>query len=150
MSVKVVLKQDIQTLGREGDIVNVKEGYARNYLLRFNKAALGTPQAVKEAQKIQEQRQKKEQEEIEKAKALVKELSAVTLEIKAKQKKGKLFGSVKEGDIAEILKEKGYQITKDQIKISEPIKKIGSYQIKINPIKDIATNIKLEVKDEEK
>ncbi|MBD3245375.1 MAG: 50S ribosomal protein L9 [Candidatus Moranbacteria bacterium] len=150
MSVKVVLKQDIQTLGREGDIVYVKDGYARNYLLRFNKAVLGTPQAVKEAKKIQEQRQKKQQEEIKKAKALVKDLSGVVLEIKAKQKKGKLFGSVKDTDIAKLLKEKGYQVTKDQIEISEPIKEIGSYQIKINPIKDVATNIKLEVKDEEK
>jgi large subunit ribosomal protein L9 len=144
---EIILKEDISTLGHKDDIVSVKDGYARNYLIPKGLAINATPSAKKMHQEILKQRAHKEEKLIEEAKKAAKELEGVSLTIGAKTStKGKIFGSVNTIQISEALKEKGYDIERKNITIKEElIKEVGSYTAKVKLYKDVFVEIPFEI-----
>lgn len=141
---KLILTQDVDKLGRAGDVVNVKEGYARNFLLPNNKAKAATPGNMK----LLEARKKKEDLENERkaeaARALANRLSNISLTISAEAgEEDKLFGSVTGDMISDRLKDEGVEIDKKDIVIEEPIKKLGVYQVtvKVHPLVKAALRV---------
>ena len=144
---QVVLLQDVAKLGKKGDVVNVTEGYARNFLYPRNLASAASEGKLKEiSNQKQAQAAKKKQEE-EKAKALAEKLKELTVVLKAKVGEGgRLFGAMSNKDIADGLKaQHGYEIDKKKIVLKDPIKTLGTYDItiKIHPVAQ--AQIKVEV-----
>ena len=123
---KVILRQNFETLGQIGDAVDVKDGYARNYLIprKIAYAALkGNIQALEEEKK---NLAKRRQQEIESAEKLAAELEKVSVTIPVQVgEEDKIFGSVTNQMIGDALKEKGYEIDRRKIEIEEPIKSLG-------------------------
>ncbi len=154
---KLVLMKDVEKLGREGDVVEVKPGYARNYLLPKKLAVEATPANLKLAEKKREQRLKKEQEKIEKMKNLAEKLSGAKIVFYKKAgEKDRLFGSVTSKEIAEKIKEVyDVDIDKKNIYLEHPLKEIGNFEVEVHLYEDINTKIEviikpLEEKEEEK
>ncbi len=141
---KVILRQNYESLGQVGEIVEVKNGYARNFLIprKIAYAALkGNIRALEEEKKTIE---KKKQLEIQAAEKLSGELEKVSVTIPVQVgEEDKIFGSVTTQMIADALKEKGYDIDRRKIEIEEPIKSLGIYGISIKLHQNVTTNIKV-------
>jgi large subunit ribosomal protein L9 len=129
---KIILRQDHEKLGKLGDIIEVKDGYARNYLIPRNigyAATDGNLKALEEDKRQHEDRQKKELRQAEK---LAKELEKVSITLKMKVGEDeKLFGSVTSQMIADALQEKSITIDKRIIELDEPIKALGIYTVNL-------------------
>ncbi|GAB6065206.1 50S ribosomal protein L9 [Aquifex pyrophilus] len=148
---KVILTKDVEGLGFFGDIVNVKDGYAMNYLIPRGLALPATEGNVKHIKTILAQKERKLLREKKKAEELAKKLDGMVVEIrKAAGEGGKLFGSVTANDIVEALKEKGIEIERKHVVFYHPIKEVGVFPVKIRLHKDVAVDIKVDVKPEEK
>ncbi|MCH5148217.1 MAG: 50S ribosomal protein L9 [Clostridiales bacterium] len=143
---KVVLLQDVKGQGKKGEIVDVNEGYARNFLIKKGFAEAAT------ASKINDINQKKaaadyhKAEEIKATQALAKEINGklFTVKIKAGQK-GKVFGSVTGANISDALQEAGYNVDKKKIVLPQPIKIVGEYEIELKLMEGISSKIKINV-----
>lgn len=143
---KVVLLQDVKGQGKKGEIVDVNEGYARNFLIKKGMAEAAT------ASKINDINQKKaaadyhKAEEIKATQALAKEVygKLFTVKIKAGQN-GKVFGSVTAANISESLQEAGYSVDKKKIVLAQPIKILGEYEIDLKLMEGITSKIKINV-----
>ena len=146
----VILKQDMPNLGHKDDIVNVKDGYARNYLIPKGFAISATRQARKVHEEILKQRSHKEAQMKEEAEKLAKELEGVSLTIGAKTStKGKIFGSVNTIQIAEALKEKGFDVDRKNISLKEDlIKEVGSYTATVKLHREVLVDIPFEIVSE--
>ncbi len=144
---EIILKQDMGSLGYKDDIVTVKDGYARNYLIPKGIAVNATESAKKQHTEILKQRSHKEQKVREEALALAKKLEGVSLTLGAKtSSKGKIFGSVNTIQIAESLNEKGFDIDRRHISIKEElIKEVGSYTATIRLHKEVKVEITFEI-----
>jgi large subunit ribosomal protein L9 len=143
---KVILNADIETLGRLGDIVEVKPGYARNFLLPGDMALTPT----KHNMELMEVRKKKAQKrmEIEKLSAieLKQKIEAITITIEKKAgETDTLFGSVTPAEIEEKLQEHGVTIERRKLHIEEPIKRLGSYTCLVKLFEDVEAEFKIEV-----
>jgi large subunit ribosomal protein L9 len=143
---KVILQKDISSLGEAGDIKDVSDGYARNYLLpkKLVIPANDSSQKAAEHQKklirIKKEKRKKASEK------LVDSLSAVELQIGAQVgEEEKLFGSVTAMDIARKLKDLGHEIDKRKIHLDEPIKKLGTYEVQVKLEEGISAKVKVTV-----
>jgi len=127
---KLILIQDVDKLGRAGDIINVKEGYARNFLLPHNKAKAATPGNMKLLDARKKKESLEEERKAEEARALANRLSNISLTISMEAgEEDKLFGSVTGDMISSRLKDEGIEIDKKDIIIEESIKKLGVYQV---------------------
>jgi len=129
---ELILLQDVKNVGKEGELVKVKKGYARNYLLPRNLAMVSTPEALK----IVKQRKKKRLEQLEKEKAqfeeTAKRIAAISCTIAVESGvDDKIFGSVTSEMVRNALRQENINIDKRLIEIDEPIKKLGVYQINI-------------------
>ncbi|MFP4059274.1 MAG: 50S ribosomal protein L9 [Bacteroidales bacterium] len=146
----IILKEDIPNLGNKDDIVTVKDGYARNYLIPKGLAINATASVKKMHEEIVRQRAHKEEKLREEAKASAEKLKDVKLTIGAKTStKGKIFGSVNTIQIAEALKEQGFVVERKNISIKEDIiKEVGTYKAEIKLYKDVKTEIEFEIKAE--
>lgn len=144
---EIILRQDITNLGYKDEIVKVKDGYARNYLIPKGMAVNATASAKKEHQEILKQRSHKEAKIRDEATEQAKKLQDVTLTIGAKtSSKGKIFGSVNTIQLAEALKEKGFDIERKNISIKEElIKEVGKYTAKIRLHKDVIVDVPFEI-----
>jgi large subunit ribosomal protein L9 len=144
---EVILKQDMGTLGYKDDIVTVKDGYARNYLIPQGIAINATAAAKKQHAEILKQRQHKEEKIREEASALADKLADIKLTIGAKtSSKGKIFGSVNTIQIAESLSEKGFEVDRKNISIKEElIKEVGSYTATVRLHKEVKVEIPFEI-----
>jgi large subunit ribosomal protein L9 len=145
---KIILLQDIKTLGKKGEIKDVAEGYGRNFLIPKKMAQVATASAMKN---IEELRAKEKEEEIatrEKFRSIADKLKSQEIVLKAKEKGGKLFGSVTQKDITQALKNSGFDILEKAIIIKEAIKKTGQYEITVELSRDVETKIKLIVEGE--
>lgn len=144
---EVILKQDIQDVGHKNDIVTVKNGYGRNYLIPKGLAALATPSAKKMHEENIRQRAHKEEKIKNEALEIAKKLEKVSLSIGAKTSStGKIFGSVNTIQIAEALKEEGYKIERKNISIPEDqIKEVGKYTASIKLHKEVSVEIEFEI-----
>lgn len=146
---KVILLENIEKLGKEGDVVDVASGYARNYLLLGKKALVSTPGNMKKFEEIKKLKAIQYQQSKEEAEKIAEKLNAlsITSVVKAGENE-KLYGSVTTSDIAELLRKEGYEIDKKKIVIEEPIKSLGVYTIPIKLHTEVQATIKLWVVSE--
>lgn len=146
---KVILIIDVHKLGKRGDVVNVADGYARNYLIPRRLAKIATPKTMKAFEKEAHLEEKREEKRIEKAREIVDGLSKVILNFKMKAgDDGRLFGSITTKDLSEELEKQGYKIDKRTIHLLEPIKNLGSYSIEVELAREIQVNIPVVVEKE--
>jgi len=146
----VILKQDMPNLGHKDDIVTVKNGYARNYLIPKGYAINATATNKKVHEEILRQRAHKEEQLKEAAMQLAEELKKVSLTIGAKTStKGKIFGSVNTIQIAEALIEKGFDLERKNISIKDDlIKEVGSYSATVKLHREVLVDIPFEIVSE--
>lgn len=143
---KVFLKEDVKNLGRMGEVLNVAEGYARNFLLPKKLAVEANTKNIKEFEHYKKMIQEKAAKLRDSAKLNADKISAVSLTIRAKAgEEEKLFGSVTTMDIAEALKAEGYDIDKKKISLEEPIKRLGSYTVEVKIHPEISASVKVNV-----
>jgi large subunit ribosomal protein L9 len=129
---KVVLLQNVKSLGDRGDIKEVSDGYARNFLFPKNLAKVATEKAILEIEKIKMKEIMTEEKDLVKTEKLAARLEGEEFFIKAKtNSQGKLYGGVGPIEIAEVLNKKRFKVAKEQIKIS-PIKEIGDHDVIVN------------------
>ncbi|MFC2097324.1 50S ribosomal protein L9 [Bacteroidota bacterium] len=147
---EVILKQDIEGLGHTNDIVNVKNGYGRNYLIPKGLVTLATPSAKKILNENTKQRAHKEAKLKEEAEGIANKLKELSLTIGAKtSSKGKIFGSVNTIQIAESLSKCGFEIDRKKISINEDqIKEVGKYIASVKLHKEVSVDINFEVVSE--
>jgi large subunit ribosomal protein L9 len=146
---KVILKQDVEKLGKVGDIVKVAPGYGRNYLIPRRLAIEATPGNIKiiEVEKLAQAR--RDHREKESATILAKDIIKLTVSIRRKTGEGgSLYGSVTAMDIADFLVTHKIDIDKRKIHLEEPIKTIGEYQVPIRLHRDVTVPIKVVVEPE--
>tara|TARA_Y100001968_G_C19061634_1_gene574066 strand:- start:125 stop:580 length:456 start_codon:yes stop_codon:yes gene_type:complete len=144
---KLVLSQDVRSLGKKGDVVNVSKGYARNYLFPKNLAIDATEQNLEQAKKIKEDRKKKEEEAISIAADLRQTLEDVHIVIaQSSTDEGTLYASITKDQIVEsIEKFSGTKVQEEIINIPEPVKEIGLHKILLEISDEISIEIDLEV-----
>jgi large subunit ribosomal protein L9 len=143
---KVILKTDVKDLGQTGEVVNVKDGFARNYLMPRGLAAEANIRNIKsfehDKKKIVEQAKKVKTG----AEGLAERIAAVTVTIKAKAgEEEKLFGSVTTTDIAEALKAQGIEVDKKKIHLEEPIKRLGEFKAGVKLHTDVLAEFTVQV-----
>lgn len=143
---KVFLKEDVKNLGKMGEVVNVAEGYARNYLLPKKFAVEANTKNIKEFEHHKRIISEKAAKLQEAFRTTAQKLSECTVTIKAKAgEEEKLFGSVTNMDIAEALKAEGFDIDKKKIVMEEPIKRLGVYPVEVKLHGDISASVKVQV-----
>ena len=143
---KIILKEDVRGLGYKDDVVEVKDGYGRNYLIPQGKAVVATPSALKVLAENQRQQAHKLAEIKAKAEEAAKALEGVALTIGAKTSAtGTIFGSVNAIQIAEALEKLGHTVDRKLIILKESIKKVGKYSATIQFHKEVAVEIPFEV-----
>ena len=142
---ELILKEDVENLGFKDDLVVVKNGYGRNFLIPQGKAILATISAKKVLAEKLKQSQVKEKQAIEEANKIVKKLEKLELKINAKSENDKLFGSVTNSEISKELSSEGFEIEKKCIQLSSSIKKIGSYTAKIRLHREVYYDLNFEV-----
>ena len=147
---KVILKEDVQNLGQQGDVVEVKAGYARNYLMPQKLAILFTKQqkkSIDEAQRVEERKLEKEKGQLE---SILQQVEALSLSIKMQSEEdNKLFGSVTKLDIVKLLEENGITVDKKYIDLSSPIKTLGEHKVNIVFTKEMSGSFMLAVEKED-
>ncbi len=143
---KVILQETLEGVGNLGDLLDVSDGFARNYLLPRKKAVEANARNIKEfehAKRVAAERAKKEKQEIE---AHAKKMSAVSLTIEAQVgKDDKMFGSVTAKDIAEGLAEKGFTVDRRKIQLTQPIKELGTFTIPVKLPREVTASIAVHV-----
>ncbi|HUJ31787.1 MAG TPA: 50S ribosomal protein L9 [Candidatus Acidoferrum sp.] len=147
---QIILQEDVEKLGTRGQLVEVAEGYARNFLLPRKLGLEATPGNMKRLEKMRATFAKKEATEKESATKLAELLAGVSLTLSRKAgENDQLFGSVTSGDISEALAAQGYTIDKRKITLAEPIKLVGEYEIPVKLHREVSANVKLKVQEEE-
>jgi large subunit ribosomal protein L9 len=147
---KVILKQDVEKLGRRGDVVNVAPGFGRNYLIPRKMALAVTPTNVKMIEIERQALKKKVEVERKSFQSLTQKLNQVSLTFTRRAgEKDIIFGSVSSGDVKEALDGLGYDIDKKKILLDEPIKRLGNFSVPIKISHDDRAEIKVVVAREE-
>lgn len=141
---KVLLTHDVDKIGKAGQIKNVAEGYARNYLIPKGLAVLATGGALKQAETIRKAEEKRQAQLFAQAQAVAGQLADTTLTFRAKAgETGKLYGSITATDIVEAIQAaKGIEVDKRKIDLRDPIRTVGTHKVEVK----LATNLTAEVK----
>ena len=148
---ELILKEDVENLGFKDDVVKVKNGFGRNFLIPNGLAMLATESNKKVLAEKIKQSQNKQKEAISDANKIVKKLEKLDLKLKAKSVEGeKLFGSITNSDISKGLSDNGIEIEKKYIQLSSNIKKTGSYSAKIILHREVSFDFPFEVIKEQK
>lgn len=139
---KVILQENVEGLGYLGDVLNVANGYARNYLLPRKKAVVANDRQVKMLQHIKRQTEQKAQKELEALGDVGKALGGISLTFEVQTgKDDKLFGSVTSKDIAEQMAQQGHAIDRRKIQLAQPLKELGTFTVPIKLHRDVVPNI---------
>lgn len=147
---KVILKQDVEKLGRRGDVVNVAPGFGRNYLIPRKMAIAVTPTNIKMIEIERAALKKKAEAERKTFQSLVEKLNQVTLTFTRRAgEKDVIFGSVSAGDVKEALDGLGFEVDKKKILLDEPIKRLGNFAVPVKISLDDRAEIKVVVAREE-
>ncbi|MCD6413801.1 MAG: 50S ribosomal protein L9 [Elusimicrobia bacterium] len=147
---KVVLAKNIDGLGEIGEVKEVADGYARNYLMPKNLAMPATPGAIRQIEKRRVLYIEKKGRQLQKAKALKENLQKIEISIvREVHEEKKLFGSVTVSEIVDALKEKGIEIKGSQVAIEEPIKEVGIYNVAVKLHPEITASVKIWVAPKE-
>lgn len=148
---KIVLLEDVEKVGKKGEIKEIADGYARNFLIPNKLAILASKAALAKLEEQQKIESQKSEEELTKFQGVATQLDGFELEIPVKLgEQGKLFGAITSIKIVEKLKENNFEITKEQIKLEEPIKEIGEHEVLIELPHNLEAKIKIIVVEEEK
>jgi len=140
----VILRQDVEKLGRSGDLVSVKDGYARNCLLPRGLAYAATEGNRRRLEAEEKQRAKRAGAQVESARDLAVRIEAVSLTFSVKAGEGdKLFGSVTAADVADRLHAEGFEIDKKTVELHEPIKALGVYKVPIRLHHDVKPEVRV-------
>jgi len=143
---RVILIEDVANLGYKDDVVTVKDGYGRNFLIPQKKAVIASEPALKVLAENAKQRAHKLEKIKEDARSVAEKLDGISLIISAKTSStGTVFGSVNNIQIAEELAKQGIEVERKQILIKEPIKEVGNYSITVRLHKEVSINIPVEV-----
>lgn len=146
---KIILKENIENLGKRGDIIDVAPGYGRNYLIPRKLALQVTPSNLKMVEMEQKALRKKLEQEVKSFQSMIDQFNQTSLSFERKAgDKDVIFGSVSATDIKEALEKLGIEVEKKRILLAEPIKRLGNYTIPIKVFHDERTEIKIEVKKE--
>lgn len=141
---EIILRQGVENLGKPGDVVKVKAGYARNYLLPHGLAYEATPGNLKRIQQERDRLEAAENERRTAALGYAEKLEQVSLTFSARVgEEGKLFGSVTAADIAQQLEAQGYHVEKRQIDLHEPIKALGVYRVPVRLHADVKPEVRV-------
>jgi large subunit ribosomal protein L9 len=147
---KVILKGEVDNLGLPGDVVDVADGYGRNYLLPRGLAILATKGAMKEAAALTRARKAREAQTVGSAQAAREALEQRTLRLSARvDERGHLYGSISAGDIQRVLKERGHEVERKRIDLRHAIKQIGEYEVPVQVHPQVVATVQVEVVDEE-
>lgn len=145
-NVQVILREDVASLGHAGDLVQVKPGFARNFLIPQGKAIVATEASKRELehqQRVIAERVRREREVLE---AERKKFDGVVVEITAQSgEEGKLFGSVTAAQIADTLIERGLEIDRRRIELADPIKALGEHDVVVRLHRDVVATLKVKV-----
>jgi large subunit ribosomal protein L9 len=148
--VKVILKDEVDNLGLPGDVVDVADGYGRNYLIPRGLAIQATTGALKEAETLTRARKAREAKTLGTAEEFKQILESRTLRVPARvDEKGTLYGSVGASEIQEVLKERGHDIERRRIELHRPIKAIGGYTVVVHVHPQVSAEVDIEVVDAE-
>ena len=147
---KVILLTDVPKVGKKGEIKDVADGYARNFLIKRGLAVVESSGSMKVLEKQQEEAAKLDEQKRAEAKELKKIIESKTLEFKVKAKEGKVSGSVSTKQIEDALKKQNIIIDKRKIKDSEPLNTLGTYNVKVELYKEVMADIKVKLIEEEK
>ncbi len=140
----VILREDVEKLGAAGEVVTVKDGFARNYLLPRGLAYPATEGNKRRLASEQKARARRAEAEVGEAQTLAKKLEAVSLSFTMKAGEGdKLFGSVTASDIAERLKAEGFALDKKAVELHEPIKALGVYKVPVRLHQEVKPEIRV-------
>jgi len=147
---KVILKEDVHNLGQQGDVVEVKSGYARNYLMPKKLAILFTAEQqrrIEESQRMEVRKLEREKDQLE---SILKEVKSLSLSLKMKSEEdNKLFGSVTKLDIVKLLEENGIKIDKKYIDLDSPIKTLGEHEVNVSFTKEMSESFTVSVEKED-
>ena len=148
---KVILLENVRKIGSIGEIIDVKRGFARNYLISKKKALFASKENIKEVEKIKQELNKKDQDKKNEAKSILVKIQNKTYEIKKLSTENKeLYGSVKPTEISKLIHEKeNVEINPSNIQPSKEIKSLGEFMIEINLHSDVQTQIKVKVVPQE-
>lgn len=149
---KVILTEDVEKLGKVGSVVDVKDGFGRNYLLPRKLAIQASSGNLKLIEDIKKQKTTRESKKLYSSQKLKEELEKISITVQVPVgEEDRVFGSVTTADIAELIKEKGFSIDKRNILLEEPIKALGIYEVPIKLHTEVTAELKLwVVKKEEK
>ncbi|QNO15030.1 50S ribosomal protein L9 [Alkalicella caledoniensis] len=143
---KVIMLQTVKKVGQQGQVLEVSEGYARNFLLPKGYAVEASKGNVKSLDEQKKSEERKKEKELEEAKKFADKITNTSLSMKAKSGEGgKLFGSVTSKDIAELLAKKGIKVDKRKIELSEPIKSLGEYELNVKLYPEINATLKVKI-----
>ena len=146
---KIILKKDVESVGKAGDLVNVSNGYARNFLIPRGLGIEASSKNMKDLKDEMETAARRATKEKKAAQSMVERLEGVTCNISRKVgQQNKLFGSVSTKDIGDALREQGIEIDKRDILLEEPIKSLGEFSVKIKLHSGISADIKVVVAGE--
>ncbi len=146
MNIEVVLLQDDPKLGKRGDVVKVSSGFAQNFLFPHNKAKAATPANLKTFQEEKARNAKEEAEHLSRARELSQKLKDLTLTIEVTAGEGdKLYGAINSQDIVEGLRKQGISLERKDVHLEEPIKKLGSHQVRLKLHPAVTTELKVSI-----
>ncbi|MDG1349483.1 MAG: 50S ribosomal protein L9 [Crocinitomicaceae bacterium] len=147
---EVILKKNVNKLGYTNDIVSVKPGYGRNFLIPQGYAVLATASAKKAHAEVLKQKSHKEEKLLGEAQAIAEKIGSLDISIATKAgDKGKIFGSINTIQLSDALKKAGFEVDRKSLKIKdEPIKELGSYEAEVNLYKGVIQTMKFEVVEE--
>jgi large subunit ribosomal protein L9 len=147
---EVILKKNVSKLGYTNDIVKVKHGYGRNFLIPQGYAVLATASAKKAHAEVLKQKSHKEEKLLSEAQGIAEKIGNLEISIATKAgDKGKIFGSINTIQLSDALKKAGFEIDRKSLKIKEePIKELGSYEAEVNLYKGVIQTLKFEVVEE--
>lgn len=143
---QIILKEDIATLGRKGDVIKVADGYGRNYLLPFRKAIEATPANLRNIEQMRASAARKEARDREAAQALAAQFQGLRLVFERRAgEHDTLFGSVTSMDVTHALTERGFEIERRQIELPDPLKKLGEHAVPLHLFKGVVAEITVEI-----
>lgn len=148
---KLLLVEDVMDLGRKGDLVSVRPGYARNFLYPYGLAVLADPRALKMQQRLQEERQKKASEDKQESEKIAASMAGVTVTTVVKvDHDGHMYGSVSAADIAKLIEEQaGLTVDKHHIALKHPYKEVGVFECPIKLKEGVLSSVTVKIVPEE-
>lgn len=143
---KVILLADVKGTGKKGDLVEVSDGYAQNFLLKQKKAKVADNSAINQKQMADKAKEYHYEQDLQKAKDIAQKLKSVEVKFTVKAgDNGKIFGSITNAEIAEELKKLGYEVSKKQIVLNNPIKFAGKYIVDIRLFQGVVAKLNIKV-----